>query len=79
MAGLDPKKAQSIYEFSAKYIDGNDVSFVMINRRQHTEIWCSGQPREVQGPCVCDSERGHQVRQDRRELQAAGGVVQQAL
>ena len=25
MASVDPKKAESIYEFSAKDIDGNDV------------------------------------------------------
>ena len=25
MAGVDPKKAESIYEFSAKDIDGNEV------------------------------------------------------
>jgi len=26
MAAVDPKKAESIYEFSAKDIDGNEVS-----------------------------------------------------
>ena len=67
MASVDPKKAASIYEFSAKDIDGNEVSLARINIVMI--IHSQGEPREVQGSCVCDRERGHQVRKDRRELQ----------
>ena len=31
MASVDPKKAASIYEFSAKDIDGNEVSLARIS------------------------------------------------
>ena len=45
MASVDPKKAASIYEFSAKDIDGNEVSLARINKV--LIIHSPGEPREV--------------------------------
>merc|ERR1712154_318522 len=41
--------------------------------------WEGGQSGEVPGSCLHHRQRGLQVRQDRRELQAAGGDVQYTL
>ena len=63
----DPKKATSIYDFTAKDIDGNEVS--PSNVKLINVFFLSGEPLKIQGTCLCHRQCGLQVRKDRRELQ----------
>ena len=58
----DPKKATSIYDFTAKDIDGNEV---LISQNQTNEnLTFSGELVKIQGTCLCHCQCSLQVRKD---------------